>query len=659
MSKQVGQQQKFYFECSNCKSRYFSEPMTLGVRNGRLTKIHPICTNCFEKCPQGHSFGYGGNCNVCGVPRRKFNLIRHALDPDDPTFGNTATGSTSYPTTNNGDTNIEATANDFTLNYIEAIAKFTITNPFTIKSVTIYQNTSGASHHVHIGLYVDSAGSPGGQSLVSGSDTGALTLIASTGWQTYAYTTPFYLAAGTYWITALGDTSLTSFWKRGGTASSFCYIAQTYGNLPSTFPNSPTVSTGPMSAYVTGVQIKNYAKATKAVLSENATSVTSISFYSHATGNVRLGIYNESGSAPNALQWESGSAACSAVDWATVNISAGTPSSLALNAGTYWLAWQWDSVNAGPSYTAGAAGDGYWIQQTYGAFPATWSGGTATVEKWSVYVTYATITLTQNRYRWYLNDSAEAPTAQAAEDTAIIEVASATVLRLRVTISVSGGTMTGWTLKLQYATSVGGSWTDVGAQAGAAIWRYYNGLGVDQAQVASALLTGTTVREHFVEAAPSATQIDVPTTGQGEWDFCIQHNGAADGTIYYFRIVKNDGTTVTYSVYPTLTTYPPFTDYGAILQYDPTKYSGTVTVYFEAQIKTSSGSIKAYARLWNITDDGSVSGSVVSTLSTSYSRQRSSLLSLPATAKEFKAQIGGIVGATASLKGSRLIIDVS
>ena len=147
-----------------------------------------------------------------------------------------------------------------------------------------------------------------------------------------------------------------------------------------------------VAAYFVGVSIESYAKAMKATLSDHA-NVRSLNFYSHATGNFRLAIYSDSAGSPSALQWQSGSIAATANAWKTVAISSGTPTSLTLNAGTYWLAWQWDSPNSGPSYTTGSSGDGKYIMQAYGSFPSSWSGGTSSSEKWSIYATYTAISL--------------------------------------------------------------------------------------------------------------------------------------------------------------------------------------------------------------------------------------------------------------------------
>jgi predicted GH43/DUF377 family glycosyl hydrolase len=128
------------------------------------------------------------------------------------------------------------------------------------------------------------------------------------------------------------------------------------------------------------------AKATKATLLDNGASVSSVSFYSHAAGNVRLAIYSDS-SGPSSKLCEVGDTAVAASAWTAAPISGcGT-----LSAGTYWLVWQWNpgaAYAAGPSYTAGSSGDGNYIYMSYGSFPASWPGGTSSSEKWSIYASY-------------------------------------------------------------------------------------------------------------------------------------------------------------------------------------------------------------------------------------------------------------------------------
>jgi hypothetical protein len=134
------------------------------------------------------------------------------------------------------------------------------------------------------------------------------------------------------------------------------------------------------------------ARATKVSVTETAYP-TSISFYSHATGNFRASIFSDS-SGPNTKQWESVDTVAVASTWNNVTITG-----ITLSTGTYHLIWQWNpgvGYVAGPSYTAGVAGDGNYIWQAYGSFPATWSGGTSSSEKWSIFVTYSTNTAPTN-----------------------------------------------------------------------------------------------------------------------------------------------------------------------------------------------------------------------------------------------------------------------
>lgn len=128
------------------------------------------------------------------------------------------------------------------------------------------------------------------------------------------------------------------------------------------------------------------AKATKAILADDNVSITSVSFYSHAEGNVRLAIYSD-GMSPADLLWQSGSTAVVAGDWTTVDISEGTPTSLTLDSGTYWLAWQSDSQNSGPGLTPGDVGDGYYVSHAYGGFPDPW-GSTQSDETWGICASY-------------------------------------------------------------------------------------------------------------------------------------------------------------------------------------------------------------------------------------------------------------------------------
>jgi hypothetical protein len=273
--------------------------------------------------------------------------------------------------------------------YIYGYAKVTVSVSLTLSKLSIYVYAAAAGNF-RLGIYNDSGGSPSGQALIVGSGS---TAFSGTGWIDAAVAAT-YLAAGTYWMAYASDTDNTEKFYRDGTSSTIYYKAFTYTALPSTFPTSlSSADLGYLLLTMTGAQIKGYIKATKATLSEAAASADSMSFYSHATGNFYVGIYTDS-SGPAVLKWASDSTAASASDWTTVLISAGTPNTLALAAGDYWLAWQWDSANAGPSYTLGGANTGAYLAQAYGAFPDPMTGETLSTENWSLYVTYVAAYIT-------------------------------------------------------------------------------------------------------------------------------------------------------------------------------------------------------------------------------------------------------------------------
>jgi hypothetical protein len=120
-------------------------------------------------------------------------------------------------------------------------------------------------------------------------------------------------------------------------------------------------------------------------------AVRDVRFYSHAAkGNLRLAIYSEA--TTKTLLWQSGAVAnTKAGGWLTVPLTQGTPATLTLNPGQYWLAWQTDSND---DVASDASGDNAWdsfvVNQPFGPFPARLGAAaiTLTCEKWSEYLTY-------------------------------------------------------------------------------------------------------------------------------------------------------------------------------------------------------------------------------------------------------------------------------
>jgi hypothetical protein len=179
--------------------------------------------------------------------------------------------------------------------------------------------------------------------------------------------------------------------------------------------------------------------------------------------------------------------------------------------------------------------------------------------------------LSQAHYRWYVNVNGATPTdpwgtPDIAEDTAISgsgEPSYGNELRLRMSLAVSNVTLSAssLSLKLQYAADTScdadSSWLDVGAiSSTTAAWRgFNNGAVSDGSTLVSALLTGSDVLATYEEENDSAVNPSSATAGQElEWDWVLEHNGAA-GTTYCFRTITADGEVLNaYDRYPTLTT---------------------------------------------------------------------------------------------------------
>jgi hypothetical protein len=127
-------------------------------------------------------------------------------------------------------------------------------------------------------------------------------------------------------------------------------------------------------------------------LSENA-ALTKMHFYSHeAAGSLRLAIYDTDAS-PNLL-WQSPSVENTVEeDWLTLPVEEGFPSSPALPAGDYWLAFQVDHPGAVPSWSEGSAGSAFSVVHSFGDFPEALISNTPTAielndSKWSLYLSY-------------------------------------------------------------------------------------------------------------------------------------------------------------------------------------------------------------------------------------------------------------------------------
>lgn len=310
----------------------------------------------------------------------------YALTLSAQNLGIATPGATNYPATNVGN-NVATNNNLNVANNFLVADQYTTSVPLT--AIQIISSGSGGGN-VKVSIYSNAAGNAPGIKLCPEVQVNGVSTSAST---TYDIS-DIFLPAGTYWIVfncsiskGVGQTNTTGIPRRF-VAQSFATAFQTdMSALGWSAPGGNADAT-----YFVGVQIEGYAKATKAILPAT-TAFTSVSFYTHAAGNARLAIYsdNGSGTTPSTKQWESADITINATGQpklTTVNINSGTPAILTLNAGTYWLVWQWSAATNGPSYTAGASNTGNFIVQPYGAFPASWTGGTASTENWTIFATF-------------------------------------------------------------------------------------------------------------------------------------------------------------------------------------------------------------------------------------------------------------------------------
>ena len=251
-----------------------------------------------------------------------------------------------------------------------------------------------------------------------------------------------------------------------------------------------------------GLSENGSLKATKITMPE-AGNLTDVRFYSHAAkGNVRLAIY--SNAAPKSLLWQSASVPNSVAGaFLIAPISSGTPNSLQLVPGTYWLGWQVDTNADVPSYTAGAVGDGFCLPQPYGAFPGTVTGETSTAEKWTEYITYlagtaTTVTSSQNPSTY----------GQSVTFTATVTGASptGTVTFKDGSTTLGAGTLNGGTAT--YSTSS----LAVGSHGIAAV---YGGDGNNTGSTSATLTMTVNPRPITVTAAGDSRTYDGTTSSAG------------------------------------------------------------------------------------------------------------------------------------------------
>jgi len=291
--------------------------------------------------------------------------------------GFTTTGSTTYPEVNFGGSS--GGGSDSSGGNLQGGRFQSLNYPITIRNIEQYSKSAG---NMHARVYTDGAGPLPTTAL---SDDREKTGCIQNAWNRAPnFSTRVYLSTATYvWLAGVGSATGVLGYTSGGGTTKWKNLGG-YQACPDPFSSSPNSDGNTQNFRAVSIRTKGYIKGTKfTVAGSGSKSVYSVLFYAHASGNVRLGIYDNA--ATKALVWESGSTAVTA-GWNEILISAGTPTTLSLTGGPdYWHCWQTDSVNDVPSYTTGSAGDGFYYAQAYGAFPATLASVTSSAEKWTMY----------------------------------------------------------------------------------------------------------------------------------------------------------------------------------------------------------------------------------------------------------------------------------
>ena len=120
--------------------------------------------------------------------------------------------------------------------------------------------------------------------------------------------------------------------------------------------------------------------------------------------------------------------------------------------------------------------------------------------------------------------------------------------------------------KLQFSGSddctTATDWTDVGAKASGSVWRLFDDATLaDYTTQVNQISTSDSGAEGYYSEINATTNNPnaVSTTQNTEWDWPVEHNGAADNTTYCFKMLLFDGAdfdTYNSDGYPKLTTAP-------------------------------------------------------------------------------------------------------
>ncbi len=188
--------------------------------------------------------------------------------------------------------------------------------------------------------------------------------------------------------------------------------------------------------------------------------------------------------------------------------------------------------------------------------------------------------LIQNDFRIYEDNDTLTPTVargglgENAEMTATnAPIAPAESVRIRMNLTVTAAAMPPGvdTFQLQFAErplatacSAVTGWRFIGnTSSTTALWRGHAGTPTNGSTIPSLLLSASTIRGTYEESNPTALVPFLALVNDVvEYDWNIEHNGAADKTDYCFRMVESDGTPLEdYETYPLIRTV----GYGPVL----------------------------------------------------------------------------------------------
>jgi hypothetical protein len=166
--------------------------------------------------------------------------------------------------------------------------------------------------------------------------------------------------------------------------------------------------------------------------------------------------------------------------------------------------------------------------------------------------TYIPYSAWSKNWRWTSDTTNADPSSWLANENATPSAvgASGTTIRLRYNFAELGGMgQSDVRKKLQYSTDQS-SWTDVGADDGASIWRYNNcSTHTDDGTITTTRLTdsSTSGQSHYAwENGTAASSADHNAGKIMETEFCLESNGATASTTYYFRAYDNELTSAVF-----------------------------------------------------------------------------------------------------------------